>query len=133
MSTSTEASVERLVRELFEAVDALDFETIGRHIADDAQGVDELSRGWLRGRAALEAYFRQLEGSIESVESQLSDIHATEWGDAGLVTCKVDQTYRMGGQEQRIQAPTSVVCRRENGDWRVVLLHSVPLPEAAGN
>jgi ketosteroid isomerase-like protein len=132
MSTSTGASVERLVRELFEAVDRLDFETIGRHIGDDARGVDELSGGWRRGRPALEEYFRQLEGNVESVRSRLDDVEATEWGDAGLVTCVVDQTYRMGGEEQRVHAPTSVVCRRQGGDWKVVLFHSVPLPEPQG-
>lgn len=124
--------VEGIVRELFEAVDALDFDRIGTYLADDTQGVDELSGGWRRGRAALEAYFRQLQGNVESIRSQLRDVQGIEWGDAGLVTCTVDQDYKMGGAEQRVHAPTSVVFRREGGDWKVALFHSVPLPDPSG-
>ena len=129
MSPQAATSLEQQARRIFELVDAMDTTGMAALIADDAQGVDEISRGWMRGRAALEAYFGQLEDMVDEVSSQVSDIHVAEWGDAGVVTCVVEQTYRMGGQEQRITAPTSLTFRREGDDWRIVLFHSVPLPE----
>jgi ketosteroid isomerase-like protein len=98
-------------------------------LSDDAQGVDEISRGWMRGRAALETYFGQLEGMVDEVRSEVSDIDTTEWGDVGVVTCVVDQSYSMQGQQQKITAPTSMVFRREGDEWKIAVFHSVPLPE----
>jgi ketosteroid isomerase-like protein len=96
---------------------------------DDAQGVDEISRGWTRGRAALEAYRARLEGTVTDVRSRLSDLHATTWADTGLVTFVLDQTYSMNGQEQRLSAPTSLLFHRQDDGWKVALIHSVPLPD----
>ncbi len=56
--------------------------------------------------------------------------YTREWGDAGLVTCVLDQTYRMQGKEQRITAPTSMALRRVGDEWKIALFHSMPLPEA---
>ena len=129
MSEQAATSLEQQVRRIFELVDALDTAGMAAMITDDAQGVDEISRGWMRGRAALEGYFGQLQDMVDEVRSQVSDFHATEWGGAGVVTCVVDQTYKMHGQEQRITAPTSLTFRREGDDWKLAVFHSVPLPE----
>jgi ketosteroid isomerase-like protein len=53
------------------------------------------------------------------------------WGDVGLVTFALEQSYTMDGQKQTREAPTSIVFRRQDGDWRIELIHSVPLPEQA--
>jgi hypothetical protein len=58
------------------------------------------------------------------------DVATREWADAGVVTCVIDQTYRYQGRMERITAPTTLVLRREGGDWRIALMHTVPLPEA---
>jgi hypothetical protein len=47
----------------------------------------------------------------------MSDGHETVWGDAGLVTFVLDQTYTMNGEKRAISAPTSIVLIRENRDW----------------
>jgi ketosteroid isomerase-like protein len=121
--------LESTARELFEALDQKDFDRIVRLATDDVQGVDEISRGWLRGRAAMEAYFRSMDQQVSNIQSTLSDIHAVEHGDVGIVTLVLDQEYDIGGQRSSINAPTSIVARRVNGSWRVALLHSVPLAE----
>jgi ketosteroid isomerase-like protein len=100
-------------------------------LTDDAQSVDEITCGWTRGRAAIEGYLSQLEESASDVRSQMSDVQETVWGDVGLVTFVLNQTYKMEDQEQSISAPTSIVFRRQNGDWKVALIHTVPIPEAA--
>ncbi len=123
------SSLELMARELFEALDRKDFDRIVRLATDDVQGVDEISRGWLRGRAAMEAYFKSLGEQASNIRSTLSDIHALEVGELGILTLVVDQEYDMGGQPTSIHAPTSIVVRRVDGDWRLVLLHSVPIAE----
>jgi ketosteroid isomerase-like protein len=125
----TTRSLEQEARRLLELLDALDTEGLGAMLADDAQSVDELTRGWTRGRAAIEAYVAQLEGSLSDVHSRMSDVQERAWGEVGLVTFVLDQTYTMEGQEHAVSAPTSILFRRQNGDWKIALIHTVPIPE----
>jgi ketosteroid isomerase-like protein len=129
MSEQTATALEQKAHRIFELVDAMDTDAIAAMIADDGQGVDEISRGWMRGREALEAYFGQLKQMVDGVSSRLKDVHVSEWGDTGVVTCVVDQTYTMDGQEVEITAPTSITLRREGDDWKIAVFHSVPLPD----
>src|SRR3954452_22201534 len=122
-------SLEQQAQRIFELVDSMDTTAMAALITDDAQGVDEISRGWMRGRASLESYFAEIDGMVDEVRSEIRDVNAVEWGDAGVVTCVIDQVYTMDGREQRITAPTSMTFRREGDEWKIALLHSVPLPE----
>jgi ketosteroid isomerase-like protein len=126
---TVESELELLAREMFDALDKKDFDRIVRLATDDVQGVDELSRGWMRGRAAMETYFKTLGPQISNIRSTLSDLHAVQHGDVGLVTFVLDQGYDYGGQRTAIHAPSSIVALRADGGWRVALLHSVPLAE----
>lgn len=117
-------------RRILARLDAMDFDGLRAMLTDDVQGVDEISRRWMRGRGALEEYFSQLESSVGGVHSQLSDVHASAWGDVGLVTSVLDQTYTLDGEEQKLTAPTSILFRREGDEWKVALIHTVPLPDA---
>lgn len=121
------STLESMVRELFDALDRKDFDRLLRVATEDVQGIDEISRGWLRGRAAMEAYLKSLGEQVSNTRSTLSDVHTVEVGDIGILTLVLDQEYDMGGQRTSIHAPTSIVARRVDGDWRMVLLHSVPL------
>ena len=125
------STLESMAQELFDALDRKDFDRIVRMATDDVQGIDEISRGWLRGRAAMEAYFTSMAEQISNIRSTLSDLNAVELGDVGIVTLVLDQEYDMGGQRTSIHAPTSIVVRRVDGGWRVALLHSVPLAEGS--
>jgi ketosteroid isomerase-like protein len=129
MSEQVAAALERETRHFLELLDSLDMSGLAAMFTDDAQGVDEISRGWTRGRAALEAYLAQLEGTVANVRSQLSDFHATTWADTGLVTFVLDQTYSINEQVQRLSAPTSLLFLRQDDGWKVALIHSVPIPD----
>jgi ketosteroid isomerase-like protein len=129
MAQETATSLEQQAQRIFEMVDAMDTRGMAAMIADDGQGVDEISRGWMRGRSAIEEYFGQLPNMIDGVSSRVRDVHTSEWGDTGVITCVVDQTYTMGGEQQQITAPTSITCRRDGGDWKIAVFHSVPLPD----
>jgi ketosteroid isomerase-like protein len=123
------STLESIAHELFDALDRKDFEQLSAAATDDVQGVDELSGGWMRGRPAMEAYFASLGDQVSNIRSTLSDVHANEVGDVGIVTLVLDQEYDAGGQHASIHAPTTIVARRLDGEWRVALLHSVPLAQ----
>lgn len=119
-----------LVQETFEALDRKDFKRVLELTSADVQSVDEISRGWLRGRPAMERYLSQIAEDVSDIRSTLTDIHASEMGETGLVTLVISQRYDLRGQTVEIQAPTSVVARREPDGWRMILFHSVPVSDA---
>ena len=121
--------LEQVVTDFFAALDSLDVDAMLQVLTDDAQGVDEISRRWIRGREDVSAYIRQLASSVSSVRSEATDVSESIFGDVGVVTCWLDQTYTLEGQEQSVSAPTTIVFRNEGGDWKLSLFHSVPLPD----
>ena len=121
--------LEQVVTDFLAALDSLDVDAVLQGLTDDAQGVDEISRRWIRGRADLSAHIRQVASSVSSVRTKASDVSESIFGDVGVVTCWLDQTYTLEGQEQSVSAPTTIVFRKEDGDWKLSLFHSVPLPE----
>jgi uncharacterized protein (TIGR02246 family) len=121
--------LEQVVTDFLAALDSLDVDALLQGMTDDAQGVDELSRRWIRGRADLDAYLRELASSVSSVRTEATDVSESVLGDVGVVTCWFDQIYVLEGEERRVSAPTTLVFRREDGDWKLSLFHSVPLPE----
>jgi ketosteroid isomerase-like protein len=129
MAQQAEQALEQETRRILERLDALDMEALGATFTDDAQGIDELTRGWRRGRKAINAYLSELAGTVSDVRSQATDLHATSWGDTGVVTFVLEQTYQMDGETQSLSAPTSLVFRRQDDGWKVALIHSAPLPE----
>ena len=131
MAAQAETSLQQAVSRLLEHLDAMELEALGGMVDDEVQGVDEIARRWMRGRPAIEGYFSQLQDTVSDVRSRMSDVQEDAWGDAGLVTFILDQTYTLDGQQQTISAPTSIVFRRRGSDWKIVLIHTVPLPEEA--
>jgi ketosteroid isomerase-like protein len=123
-------SLQQRAERMLELLDSMDLDGFGAMLTDDAQSVDEITRGWTRGRAAIEAYMSELKDTVSRVQSRLSDAQETVWGDVGLVTFVLDQTYTMEGEQHSISAPTSILFRLE-GDWKIGLIHTVPIPEQA--
>jgi ketosteroid isomerase-like protein len=126
---TTVGSLQERVEQMLDRLDAMDIDGVSAMLTDDTQSVDEISRGWTRGRAAAEAFMADLKDSVSDVQSRMSDARESRWGDVGLVTCVLDQTYTLDGERQSVSAPASIVLRHEDGDWKVALFHSVPLPE----
>jgi ketosteroid isomerase-like protein len=111
------------------ALDAMDVDRMMQAVTEDAQGVDEISRRWLRGRAEFDNYLRELMASVSDVRTELKDAEERVWGDTGVLTCWLDQDYTANGAAQHVSAPTTMVLRREGGEWKMSLFHSIPLPE----
>lgn len=68
--------------------------------------------------------------AVDDVNSELRDVRETVFGDAGVVTCWLEQDYTLEGKRQHISALTTVVLRRADDGWKMVLFHSIPLPES---
>jgi|SRR6267143_3583169 len=121
-------ALETATRQLFDAIDRKDAEAAIRSAAKDVQTVDELSRKWQRGIDALEAYFRQAMGMVDDIQSTINDVHESVHGDTGLVTCWLEQDYMLQGKRTHVSAPTTVAFRQESDGWKIVLIHTVPMP-----
>jgi ketosteroid isomerase-like protein len=118
---------EAVVHELFDAVDALDFERALATLAEDVQSVNEMSRSWLRGKDAKAASYENIDGSMSGGTSELSDLRTEVWGDIALVTLWLEQDYTHDGTSHHVSAPSSFLLRRVGGDWKIVLIHSIPV------
>jgi ketosteroid isomerase-like protein len=121
--------LQSVANEFVAALDSMDVDRMMETATEDAQGVDEISRRWLRGRGELDGYLRQLMGAVSDVRTELRDTEERVWGDTGMLTCWLDQDYTMEGKAQQVSAPTTIVFRREGDEWKLALFHSIPLPE----
>jgi ketosteroid isomerase-like protein len=115
--------------DFFAALDALDADRMSQMLTEDVQSVDEGSRRWLRGRGEVHNFLRELMPAVSAVETQLRDANERISGDTGILTCWIDQDYTMNGTPEHISAPTTLILRRDGGAWKLVLWHSIPLPE----
>lgn len=121
--------LESVANELFEALNAREPERVFRIMDADPQSVDENSRRWLRGRDELEGYIRQMFEMVTDVDTTLRDFTEQIWDDTGVLTCWLEQRYTLDGSKQQISAPTTMIFRRRNGEWKLALFHSVPLTD----
>jgi ketosteroid isomerase-like protein len=121
--------LEEAARELLSALDAMDVDRMMALATEDAQGVDEISRRWMRGRSELEGYLRQLTEAVSDIRTEFRDVQERVWGDTGALTGWIEQSYTMDGASQQVSAPTTLVYRREGGTWKLAVFHSIPLPE----
>jgi hypothetical protein len=127
----TAVPLEQMPQRVFELIDNVNVDQLKNLIADDCEAVDEISSSWRRGRAAVEAYFDQAFSVVSNIHTDVRDVAAREWAETGVVTCVIEQTYVVDGRTERITAPTTFVLRRDDGDWRLNLIHTVPLADAS--
>jgi uncharacterized protein (TIGR02246 family) len=120
-----------LVSAFFAALDRLDAKAVVGLMAEDAAAVDETTKGWARGRAAIAAVWMPVVEVVTSISSQVDELTVHELGESVMVTCRLRQTYVIDGVETRIDAPTTFVLRRAGDGWQIVLFHSVPVSTAA--
>ena len=68
-------------------------------------------------------------GAVSDLRTELRDAEEHIWGDVGVLTCWLNQDYTLEGSAQHVSAPTTIVFRRVDGEWKLALFHSIPLPE----
>ena len=125
--------LEATTRQFFASLDRKDGEAVIRACTNDVQAVDEISRRWLRGIDELGAYVRQMVTMVEDVQTTINSVHESVLDDTGLLTCWMDQDYTLEGKPKHVSAPTTIAFPLVNGDWQMLLLHSVPLPAEERN
>lgn len=118
---------QQLVIDAFKDLDALNFASLFTKLADDIETVDEITQKWNRGRAAVESTFAALEGVISDIKSEVSDFNVITMDGVAVVTCVLKQSYLLEGNHASIVSPTTCVLRHENGGWKFVVIHSIPL------
>jgi len=116
--------------ELFRLLDAKDEAGLRAVWADDAQATDEITRGWIRGKGALDAYMRDNLPRMTDIHSTIDDVVVRQWADLEVETCLLRQTYVFDGGNCTIEAPTTTIWRREGDSWKLALMHSIPLSTA---
>lgn len=121
--------LEKLTNELFVHISQKDYPAVQSMLAQECQVVNEISRCWLRGAGEIEEYFGMVGAGITDLSSSLRDVTVAERGDVGIVTCMLDRSYRYDGRNVAVVSPTTVLFVKEDGDWKVALVHAVPLPE----
>jgi hypothetical protein len=118
---------EHVIAEFFSALDGLDVAAIGELLGDEVAMVDEVTRGWIRGKASVLSSLAPTFAAVQSIQSTVSDVHVDASTDSAVVTCVLDQTYVIDGSSTHIAAPTSYALRRAIDTRRIVVMHSVPL------
>ena len=121
--------LETVVRKIFDGVDRKDFDAVLSVTDEDVQGVDEISRRWVHGRDGVDKHWRRGLTLVEDIRTELRDVSEATFGDAGVVTCWLEQDYTHDGQPQHVSGPTTILFRRRDEGWKMVLFHSIPLPE----
>jgi hypothetical protein len=68
--------------------------------------------------------------------SRMTDIRSTidhvvhALGDVEVETCVLRQSYVIEGVSCTIEAPTTLIGRREGDGWKLALMYSIPLSTA---
>ena len=131
LAMDSPSSAADFVASFFTVLDGLDSEGVIGLMAEDAAAVDETTKAWVRGRAAVAAHWIPVIKSLTSVSSQVDELVVQELGENVMVTCLLRQTYVIADVENRIDAPTTFVLRRTSEGWKILLFHSVPVGTAA--
>jgi ketosteroid isomerase-like protein len=115
-----------VVIDLFKCLDKLDMKSIIDKMSEDFEQVDELTQKWTRGKANSEVVFNAMVESVSEIKSDLSDFNVITSSEMAIVTCTLNQSYVYEGKPISIVAPTTVAFRQENGEWKIVLIHTMP-------
>jgi ketosteroid isomerase-like protein len=119
--------LENIVTQIFKSLDDLDTSNAVKWFADDIQMVDEISGKWTRGKNHAEKAFTDALQVVSDIHSKVSEFYTVMTDETALLTCLLTQTYIFHGNPVSLVAPTTVAFRRENGEWKVILLHSLPV------
>jgi ketosteroid isomerase-like protein len=118
--------LKNVVIDLFAAFDKLDIKSVINRLSDDIEQVDELTQKWSRGKAKVAEAYNALAGMVSEIKSELSDFNVITSSDMSIVTCTLHQSYMYEGNLVSIVAPTTVAFRQDGGEWKIVLVHSLP-------
>lgn len=127
--TKTAVAANAIVNELFRSIDARDAAAIAELLTDDAAMADEMSKGWVRGKAQIQEFVETTFAAVESITSAVSDVVIRESAHHATVTLMLTQSYVLDGQHGSIVAPTSLLLERGEGNWLISVMQSSSLAD----
>ena len=121
--------ITEIVDVLFRSIDARDAAAVAELLTDDAAMADEMSKGWVRGKAQIREFVGTTFAAVESITSSVSDVVIRESADHASVTLMLTQSYVLDGQQGSLVAPTSLMLERGEGNWLISVMQSSPLAD----
>lgn len=118
-----------VINSLLDALAAGDVSAVLAHYSDDAEGIDEISRDWLRGKVHLAEYTGHLIEQISDLHSEFTHEHIANYGNVSLVTGLLHQHYTWDGERVDEEMPATIVLLRHQDSWLVRLFHALPIPD----
>ena len=118
-----------IVDALFRSIDARDAAAVAELLTDDAAMADEMSKGWVRGKAKIQEFVATTFAAVESITSSVSDVFIRESADHATITLMLTQNYVLGGKPGSIVAPTSLMLERGDGNWLISVMQSSALAD----
>ena len=120
-------SLDGTLKEFFKALDRKDFATLLKMVDKSAEGIDEITKGWIRGKAAFEGYVKRVEPELRNVKSHLEDVHTRRVGGVGIATFILRQSYTLSGQRHDLKLASSMAFAKRGDNWKATLVHMTPL------
>jgi ketosteroid isomerase-like protein len=105
---------------------AKDEAAIQHLLAEDAQLVDEGTRKWTRGRDAIGIVLREQLSRMTDVHSTAEDVRVSHRGDVEVETFVLRQVCDLDDVPCWVVAPTTLVWRRIDHQWRLAVIDSIP-------
>ena len=121
------ATIEATLRTFFKTFDRLDFKSAMKMVDAAAEGSDELTKKWIRGKRAFEAYMKRVGPEIQSIVSRFSSVRTRRLGRVGLATYNMKQSYTLSGKRHTYDFVGSAVFVKRGADWKVTLVHLTPV------
>ena len=118
--------VERLERELVDAIGRTDLATYDRIVADDYVAFE--ASGKETGKAEILSSYRS--GARRYTGLEIFDVRARVFGDTAVVSARTKGLRREGDHDVPNRVRYIRVYARREGRWRAVAQMSAPLPEA---
>jgi uncharacterized protein (TIGR02246 family) len=118
-----------IVNALFRSIDARDAAAVAELLTEDAAMADEMSKGWVRGKAQIQEFVETTFAAVEAITSAVSDVVIRESADHATITLMLTQNYVLGGKPGSIVAPTSLMLERGDGNWLISVMQSSALAD----
>lgn len=128
-SADEAGSVERLERQLVEAIAKTDLETYDRIVADDYVAFDPAGKEITK--TEILASYRSGQRRYTGLE--IFDVHGRVFGDTAVVSARTKGFRREGDRDVPNNVRYIRVYARREGRWRAVTQMSAPLPDPRGN
>lgn len=123
-------NIEETLRAFFKALDQKDFTSMLKTLDAKAEGSDEITKKWIRGRKAFAAYAKRIEPEISALNSRIYGLHTRRVGAVGLATYNLKQSYSLSGRRHKLDFVMSTVLVKRGTGWKVSLIHMTPVGRA---